>query len=189
MKKNLLFFCVLLYANFTTAQILPFKKSGAPQVLEQVVQGLSNDFSSMKGESVGSSPQSTDFKSSVCWTGAEICTITQYTGSDEKKPIVSNYSWQAIMPSKESFKEAVKQYKQIYSQINNSSVNFNGKKITLKAKYETPTEDIGFSATLFENTEGKRLQVEVQLTNTAMEWQVKIAVYEVAKKETTTNEY
>jgi hypothetical protein len=184
MKQLFLFTTCVVFSLVMKSQQLFLKKVVQPQTLQQVVQQIPNDFAKIKGETIGSTPQTVEFKSSICWAGAELCQITQYSQpTDEKKINTSNYSWQAIMPSKESFKEAAQLYKQIYNQINNSSVSFGGKNITLKAKYEAPTEDIGFSTILFENKDKKRLQVEVQIANTLMEWQVKVLVYEIEKME------
>jgi hypothetical protein len=184
MKQMFLFAtCIAFSLTMKSQQLFP-KKIVQPQTLQQVVQSMPSDFAKIKGETIGSTPQTVEFKSSICWAGAELCQITQYSQpSSEKKITTGNYSWQAIMPSKESFTDAVKLYKQIYTQINNSTVSFGGKNIVLKAKYESPSEDIGFSTILFENKDKKRLQVEVQIANALMEWQVKVLVYEIEKLE------
>jgi hypothetical protein len=173
---------LILKISLYSQLVLP-KKIVQPQTLQQVVKGLAENFSSIKGEENGTSPGTKEFTSKICWTGAEKCIIAEYsTAKGEKKSTVGNNSWQAIMPATENFKDAAKKFKQIYNQINNSTVSFGGKNIKLNAKYENPTEEIGFSSILFENKDKKRLQVQLELGNEGMEWQVKISVFEIEKE-------
>jgi hypothetical protein len=174
---------LILNISLFSQLVLP-KKIVQPQTLQQVVKGLSESFSSFKGDEIGNAPGTKEFTSKICWSGAEKCIVVEYsTAKGEKKSTVGNNSWQAVMPSTESFKEASKKFKQIYNQINNSTVSFGGKNIKLNAKYENPSEDIGFSSILFENKDKKRLQIQLELGNEGMEWQVKISVYEIEKEE------
>jgi hypothetical protein len=77
-----------------------------PQRLQQVLQQIPNDFAEIKDKTIGTTPQTVEFKSSICWTGAELCQITQYSQpSGEKKISTGNYSWQAVMPANESLKK------------------------------------------------------------------------------------
>ncbi len=185
-KMKIIFALLALMALQTTieAQSILTKKIVQPLTLQQVVKGLTENFSSIKGEETGTSPGIKEFASKICWAGAEKCLIAEYSlAKGEKKTNVGNNSWQAIMPGTESFTDASKKFKQLYNQINNATVYFGGKNIKLHATYENPKEEVGFSSILFENKDKKRLQVQLELNSEGMEWIIKISIFEIAKEE------
>jgi hypothetical protein len=164
--------------SISAQKLLSFTPSKAATI-QQIVNGLESDFSNMKGEQIGILQNATEFKSTVCWMDSATCSILIYN-SIEKKSGLSGSSWQAILPPQEAFKDAVKQYKKAYQQIQNSSIQYSGKKISLKAKYEAPEEAVGFNSISFEAGEEKRLKVDVLLSSEGMEWNIKILIYTVA---------
>jgi hypothetical protein len=177
---SLLLFAVLHTTLFSQIPII--KLTNAGPVLQKITDGLGDHFANYKGAPTAISSQSKEYTSTLCWTGAEKCLITEYIPLKGIENNLGSCSWQAFLPSVESFKTAEKEYKKIYHQIQNSRLQYQGKSIVLKAGYEAPTEDIGFHTILFEPKEQTRLKIELQIANTAMEWQVRISVYETEEK-------
>jgi hypothetical protein len=179
MKKIFFVLLAAICSTTVSSQLPAIIKKGNNDVLQKVIADLPYSFANIRGEQTSASAGTAEYKSAVSMPDAQECTITIYS-STNKFLGQSNCSWQAKMKSTESFAEAAKQYKKIFQQINNSHINYDGKRVTLKSKYETPDESVGFTSVSFEAGDTNLLKVDVQLTSVSMEWNVVVNVYTVA---------
>ena len=128
-------------------------------------------------------PQSADYECNFKVNNAEECTITFYLS--DKKIICS---WKALIISTDDFSEAKGKYKNIYNQLNNQSVNFNGPgSFKLKGDYAEPREEKKFSTSILflhpVNDSVKKLRIEVLLQYEKLEWKLSVLVYDKEKED------
>jgi hypothetical protein len=87
------------------------------------------------------------------------------------------------MLSTEDFEKAVEKYKELYRQLNGSSITVYGERqYKLKGDYDTPDESRAFASSILEPDVKekylRRLKVEVAINYFLPDWKVKILVYE-----------
>jgi hypothetical protein len=172
--KLLAFYTIFfLSVNAADAQLKLTPASSIVNDVKKVIDDYPAHFDNILGEQIIQHAQSTDYHCNFKVNGAEECTITRYSG---KKHVIS--SWEAIMLTTESFDEAKKKFKSLYSQLNNLSV----KTMHLKGLYESPAEEKKFTSVLFSFDPAeeslKKLKVELVLTAEQMDWKVKVLVYD-----------
>lgn len=154
------------------------------QDFKKVIRDYPNQFSHLQGELLQEKTQSTDYDLNFRIDGAESAMITRY--SAKGKPVVS---WEAVMMTSESFEEAKKKYRSMYTLFNNMAVKMdNGVTFYLKGPYETPFEEVKFSTSVlaFEKADRyvSRMKVDVSLQYEMMEWKVKVRVYDRERDDT-----
>lgn len=164
---------LILCTNISTAQLKLSLASSIAGDIRKVVEDYPSHFANITGDLIIENPQSADYQCNFKVSGAEQCTITKY--STQKEPISS---WQATMLTTESFEDAKKKFKQLYSQVNNLSV----RSARLKGDYETPAEEKKFTSVVFSfdpaDESLKKLRVELILEAELLEWKVKLLVYD-----------
>jgi hypothetical protein len=172
-KLPVLFTILLLSATSVSAQFKLNNGNTISNDVKKVINDYPSHFDNILGEVIIQNPQSTDYLCNFKVTGAEECTITRYTG---KKNQIS--SWQALMLTTESFDEAKKKFKSLYSQLNNLALQ----SMHLKGEYESPVEEKKFTSVLFSfdpaDASVKKLIVELILQAEQMDWKVKVLVYD-----------
>ncbi len=156
----------------------PFSKSSnIGSDIEKVIGDYPNHFSSISGELLTRNPQSADYACTFTPDGAEECVITQYSAANK---VVA--SWKALLLTTESFEEARKKYKALFSQLNNKAVTLNGRSYRLKGIYEAPSTEMKFTSIILtlspEDGQASRLKVEITLYTQLLEWKVGLMVYD-----------
>ncbi len=162
---------VLVSSASSQIRILP--GNGLVADIKKVIDDHPYQFSHITGELILENAQSADYQCNLKISGAEESSITRYSS---KAKIVS--SWQAIMLTTESFDEAKKKFKALYSQMNGLSIRSS----KLHGVYETPVEEKNFSSVLFSfdaNDESfRKLKVELVIYSELLEWKVKLMIYD-----------
>jgi hypothetical protein len=176
--KTLVAFTIAVsLTTISTAQLrIPGTNNVAPDI-KKVIQDYPNHFQNLQGELIIQNPQSSDYQCNFKVSGAEEATITRFVS---KKNISS---WQAVMLTTESFEEARKKFKSLFSQLNNLTVKMESTDaFHLKGVYESPVEEKKFTSALlsFANADDamKKLKVEIVMQYELMEWKVKVLVYD-----------
>lgn len=166
---------LFLSLNPLTAQLklLSAANTNIAGDIKKVIEDHPNQFRNIIGDAIIQNPQSVDYRCNLKINGAEECFITKYVSAEK-----AIYSWQALLLTTESFDEAKKKFRSVYTQLNNLPVHTS----QLKAAYESPEEEKRFTNIIFSFSPAseatKKLKVEVLLENEMMEWKVKLLVYE-----------
>ena len=172
--KTLAFITIFfLSTSLVDAQLKLGSNTGFGADIKKVIDDYPSHFSNILGEMIIANPQSTDYQCNFKVNGAEECTITRYSG---KKNLIS--SWQAVMLTTESFEDARKKFRSLYTQLNNLPL----KGMSLHGDYETPVEEKKFCTVLFSFNPAdeslKKLKVELAMEAEGMDWKVKVLVYD-----------
>jgi hypothetical protein len=173
--KSLVIFTISLFSVFESYSQLKVLSPTTHIITDvrKVVEDYPNSFANITGELIIQNPQSVDYHCTFKMKDAEECFVTKY--HDDKKDI---YSWQALMLTTEDFEQAVKQFKSLYGQLNNSSIG----RAQLQGKYESPAEEKNFTSVLFSfDTDDelmKKLKLELVMENVLLQWKVKIIIYD-----------
>jgi hypothetical protein len=150
--------------------------------IEKLITDYPNHFKNYLGDPIVQNPQSTDYECTLKVDGAEESNITQYSG---KKQLCS---WQGVMLTTDDFETAKKKFKSLFSQLNNLRVKFSSiRSYSLKGSYESPEEEKSFTTTLFSfdgaDPSLQKLKVQLSMEYLAMEWKVKVLVYEKERED------
>lgn len=172
-KLPAFFTIILLSLNTATAQLKLNSTGSISSDIRKVIEDYPSHFANITGDLIVQNPQSADYRCNFNVSGAEECWITRYT---TKKDQVN--SWQAVMLTTESFEEAKKKFKSLYSQVNNLSV----RSMYLRGDYEAPTEEKKFASVIFSFDSAdeslKKLRVELVMEAQLLEWKVRLLVYD-----------
>ncbi|MBN8666336.1 MAG: hypothetical protein J0M30_02455 [Chitinophagales bacterium] len=145
--------------------------------LSKVIVDYSNQFPKYLGEPLTSNPQSEEFGSKICIAGAEQCTITKYSAKSK-----TVYSWQARMPVSEDFSSAVKTYKELFQQAQQTVVTLGDKTFHLVGTYKEPTESLRFHSIILtpdsKDRALKNLKLEILLEADMLEWGIRVILYD-----------
>ncbi len=93
----------------------------------------------------------------------------------------STASWQAVMYSGETYKDAAKVYKNTFRQITKSRLNFgNGKTGHFEGTYTEPTEDLRFTSSILYTREEsgpyKHFIANIDMVNNFGTWEVRLSL-------------
>ena len=187
MKKiNFFLLCALISCVVFGQQQQP--KPPSPEVafseaLNKVVQDYRSNFIHIQGDKIPADMDADAYKSKVCVPAALGCKVMRYRSAEDKTA-----NWQAGFYDGESFEEAVKMYKKIYSLVKKAAVKgvatgaagFDG-------KLETVDESIGFAVSTLRlkttNKTYKDMVAEVEITSNFTGWEVRLNVYTKKKIE------
>ena len=179
MKKIYLLLLVFTgHELFAQSKLNIFKT--APSIrpdIEKVVNDYYGRFFHLLGEKIDENLHTIEYKSKLLPQGALESTITQLKNQRNV------YSWQAVMLSTDDFEKAVEKYKELYRQLNGSSLTVFGERTyKLKGDYDTPAESRSFASSILEPDVKekylRRLKVEVAMNYSLPDWNVKLLVYE-----------
>lgn len=169
---------VFLFVLPLRAQLKWPAAGGVAADLLKVLNDYPSRFSHLMGEMISEQPQSTDYRCNFRVSGAEESFFTRYSSQKE------SCSWEALMLTTESFDKAKKEYKNLFSRLNNLNVPLEGAgTCRLKGNYESPEEEKKFSAILLSLEPARegwsKLRIEVALQYEApLNWKVKLLVYD-----------
>lgn len=179
MKKLLLLSLIIPLAILSNAQLIkPAKPTETfSKTLSIIVLDYKNNFVNIQQKELAGSVGNNIFNSSVCLPGALHCTITRYNSVEDKSA-----SWQATIFAGESYEEALKAYKNIFSQLKHSSIAGIDKNATgFEGVMEKPDENIRFtvSALRLNATDPpyKNFTADIELTNNMEGWEVHLNLY------------
>ena len=173
--KSLAIFTIILFPVIKSHGQLKIPSQAVSIIADvrKVVNDYPNSYANITGELIIQNPQSADYHCNFKMKDAEGCFVTKY--NDIKKSI---YSWQALMLTTENFELAVKKFKSLYGQLNNSSIV----RAKLHGQYESPVEEKNFTSVLFSfDTDDelmKKLKLELIIENELLQWKVKILIYD-----------
>jgi len=172
----LLIFCVKELSAQSKLNIFKTSPSIKPDI-ERVVNDYYGRFFHLLGEKIDENLNTIEYKSKLLPQGAIESTITQLKNQRNV------FSWQALMLSTEGFEKAVEKYKELYRQLNGSSISVYGERqYKLKGDYDTPDESRSFASSILEPDVKekylRRLKVEVAMNYSLPNWNVKLLVYE-----------
>ena len=179
MKKIYLLLLILTAQELSAQSKLRVFKT-APSIkpdIERVVNDYYGRFFHFLGEKIDENLNTIEYKSKLLPQGALQSTIIQLKNQRNV------YSWQAVMLSTDDFEKAVEKYKELYRQLNGSSITVYGERqYKLKGDYDTPDESRSFASSILEPDVKekylRRLKVEVAINYSLPDWKVKILVYE-----------
>lgn len=168
-------------ASSTTGKPAPVI-SGIKSDIEKVARDYYAKFYYTKGDKIGETESTVEFRSKVNPAGAQQVKVIQYKGNK------NDYSWQAVLLRTEDFDKASAKYKDLYRQLNGSSFAMHdGKTYKIAGFYDTPEESRGFASSLLhldvKQKDLRRLKIEVALNYNMPEWTVAVYVYEKEEDE------
>ncbi len=156
--------------------------SGFALDIRKVMEDYPNRFNNLVGDLVVENHQSVQYKCNFPVTGALEASVTKYSST-----VRNISSWEALMLSTESFEEAKKKFRALYTQLSGLKVTIDGIGFTLKGEYEAPREEIKFTtATLTLMPEGeavKKLRAEILMEYELTEWKVKVLVFDKERED------
>ncbi|MFZ1529174.1 MAG: hypothetical protein WAT19_10505 [Ferruginibacter sp.] len=178
MKKLSLTLSFFLLVYIAKAQ---FYKSVLPSPafsdsLNRIVKDYCFNYHQIQGEPLEMQDQLEVYRSLASVPGAKETFIYRFHSVED-----STASWQAIMYKGESYKEAVKIYKNMFRLINKSKLHFgDDKNGSFSGSMQEPTEDLRFTSSLLRanssNIMYKDFIANVDLLNTMEGWEVKISL-------------
>jgi hypothetical protein len=175
--KLLVFPCFLAGQLCYSQLKFPVTNNDLRTNLSKIISDYSNQFASLKGDTIAVYPQTIEFSSRLDFKEAPQNSIVLYRS---EKPV---YSWQGIFLSSEDFEEASKKYKWLYNQLKVMTVKLEGGyTFTLNGEYDAPDESKKFSSSIFKLNPNAgnmpRLKIEASLQFEFPEWKVMLVVYE-----------
>lgn len=181
-KEKILLLLLVVFTVFTPgyAQLKPFNNSPEfKQALDKIMADYCNQFNNLKGESVIDNPESSEFESTIKLPGSEECTVVQMRNTRQETA-----AWQALMLKTDDYEAASKKYKQLYSQIHNTSVRLDngGIQYTVKGELDSPSDERKIISTIFnfapETVHNHNLHIELSMAYELLEWKVRITIYD-----------
>ncbi|MDQ3550155.1 MAG: hypothetical protein M3413_01370 [Bacteroidota bacterium] len=182
MKYHFIVTALFIYSIQAGAQLRIPVPSAIRSEVQKVIEDYPGGFSNSRTHIIVENPQTIEYATRWKPSGAEEASVVQY--SSGKRAI---YTWQALMLSTESFEEAVKQYKWLYTQIKGMNVKYIVDMYTLEGKYYAPEESKKFTVSALSVTAAppqlKKLKVEVAMQYEFPEWKVKLLVYDKERED------
>jgi hypothetical protein len=171
--------CSFLFYTSLSAQLKIPVANAFVADMKKVIREYPHQFTALQGEVIEQNPQTVNYSCTVAVAGAEQATITKYSSGLQKQV----YSWQALMLTTESFEEAKKKFRSLYTQFNNMAVKMDyGVTFYLKGKYEEPVEEKNFTSSLlsFEHSDEitHKMKIEISMQYELMEWKVRVLIYD-----------
>jgi hypothetical protein len=184
MKKHLLhlaLYCLTITSNAqpTTPPALVKKQASGnfSDSLFKIVDGYRTNFASVQSRQLPSMPDADMYLSTTCLPGSMNCVILRYHSVEDKTA-----SWQALVYAGESFEEALKAYKNTFSQVKKSRMHsIAGKPASFEGSMENPDENVRFAVSSLrlktEDALYRNLAAEVELVGTYDGWEVHLNIY------------
>lgn len=179
MKKILFLFFIVVMVNALHAQIL---KNVIPtpanfnDSLNHIVQAYLSNYRHIQGSIFQAQSDVDIFYSTQSVPGASQAFIYRFHSVED-----STASWQAVMYSGETYKDAAKVYKNTFRQITKSRLNFgNGKTGHFEGTYTEPTEDLRFTSSILytgeESGPYKHFIANIDMVNNFGTWEVRLSL-------------
>lgn len=181
-QQKLLFAAAVFCSLTTQAQLRVPIPNAFRNDVQKVVADFPAQFASFRGDVRITNPQTVEYVSLLQVDKAEACTITKY--SSNTKPI---YSLQALMLSTESFSEAEKKYRWVFTQLKGMNIKYVVDHYTLQGAYDAPAEERKFVTSTLAVAQApeplQKLRMEVSMQFEFPEWKVALTVFEKEKED------
>jgi hypothetical protein len=146
--------------------------------LEKVIQDYPNRFRNIKGAVLLENAQATNYESSVKIPGSLSCIVSQSNARNREV-----LSWKADLFTSADFGEARQKYAELFNQIKNTIIKFNGSKpYILTGQYTSPDEARPFHAVVFNMLPAtgdlQKVKVEISLEQQGTNWKLQLAIYD-----------
>lgn len=169
---------MLLLLNISHAQfykkILPGNNISA--AVASITESFQNNYYNIQGDELPADEGREIYRSNISIPGASQAVIYRFHSKED-----TTASFQAIMYEGESYKEAVKIYKQIFRQVKGTKFNTGSGKISFGGNMEEPTENLRFtSSQLRPDVTGgayKNFIAEIELLNSIEGWKVQLNLH------------
>lgn len=172
-----LFAAITVSAQFKSPLSAAFRND-----IQKVVEDYPAGFASLRGAALEQNPQTVEYASKITPSGAKGASITKYSSSGK-----AIYSFQSTLLETESFDEAAKKYKWLYSQLKGMNVKYVVDQYTLQGKLDAPDESKGFSTstlTIFGPPSPlRKLKIDVSMQFEFPNWKVSMSVYEKERED------
>ena len=187
MRKTLLMplAMLLLIVNANAQFYKPLLPSPAfSENLGKITQAFRNNYYQIQGEALPSQEDVDVYRSSVALPGAKQCVIYRFHSKTD-----TTASWQGIMYTGDSYKDALKQYKNTCRLVDKCRVKFaDNTAASFTGKIDEPETELRFVSSLFTlNTKDAvydHFYAEVEMVNlTFDQWEVRLNLQ--SKKEDT----
>lgn len=141
-----------------------------------ISENFQNNYYSIQGEELPADEGREIYRSNIVIPGASQAVIYRFHSKED-----TTASFQATMYEGESFKEAVKIYKQTFRQVKGTKFNAGIQKISFDGSMEEPTETLRFtSSQLRPDVTGgayKNFIAEVEIINSIEGWKVQLNLH------------
>lgn len=141
-----------------------------------ITENFQNNYHNIQGEELPADEGRKSYRSTVTIPGASQAVIYRFHSKED-----TSASFQAILYEGESYKEAVKIYKQTFRQVKGTKFNGGSEKISFNGHMEEPTESLRFtSSQLRPDVTGgayKNFIAEIELLNSVDGWTVQLNLH------------
>ena len=179
MKKTLLLVIFSITVLFSHAQLFkqPPASNNFADSLNKIVLDFKNNFNNIQGNKLPAEIDADTYLSKICLPAAVGCKIMRYHSVQDKSA-----SWQGIMYAGDSYEDAMKMYKKIFSLVKKTKLkgiepagnNFEG-------EMESTDENVRFAVSALRlKTADKRYKnfvAEIALNNNYDGWEVQLNLY------------
>lgn len=179
MKKLCLLILFGLVVFFCNAQLIkPAKPTETfSKTLTIIVLDYKYNFVNLQQKELAGSVGNNIFNSAVCLPGALHCTITRYNSLEDKSA-----SWQATIFAGDSYEEALKAYKNIFSLVKHTSIaGIDSKATGFIGEMEKPDENIRFTVSELRlnaaDPQYKNFTADIELASNMDGWEVHLNLY------------
>ncbi len=179
MQKSIsLAIAMLLLLNAGQAQF--YKKilpgNNISSAVANITENFQNNYYNIQGEELPADEGREIFRSTVVIPGATQAVIYRFHSKED-----TTASFQAILYEGESYKEAVKIYKQTFRQVKGTKFNAGAEKISFSGSMEEPTENLRFTSSQLrpDVSSGayKHFIAEIELINSVEGWTVQLNLH------------
>lgn len=144
--------------------------------LNKIVASFRTNYYSIQGNIINAQEDADVYETHATLPGAVHSFVYRFHSAED-----TTASWQAIMYSGDSFKEASKVYKNIFKLVNNSHFAIDNTVINFTGEMEEPTEDLRFTASplkaISTNPAYRRFFAEVEMINSFSGWEVHLNLH------------
>jgi len=184
MKKTLLttFLCIVVFLSH--AQIIKpaIKANNAfADSLTEIVTDYSNNFKNIQGDLLPAEIDADTYLSKIGLPGATGCVIKRY-----HSVVDNSASWQAVLFTSDSYEEAVKYYKKVFTQIKKIKVKgINSSTGVFEGTMEKLDENVRFSVSSLRlktpDFRYRNFAADIELVNNYDGWEVHLNLYKKKK--------
>ena len=175
-----LYYCIILVitAPICSGQFLkPLLPAPAfAASLEKIVSSFSNNYYSIQGNLIRSQADVDTYETPTALPGAEKSFIYRFHSTED-----TTASWQGIMYSGESYKDAAKIYKNLFNLVHKTSLNVYNSTLKFKGEMEKPTEALRFNESSLKAVSihpvYTRFFAEIEMVNLNQEWVVHLNLH------------
>lgn len=155
----------------------PNAEAAFSEALGKIVLDFTFNFVNLQGARIPAEIEADAYKSKICMPAAIGCKVMRYRSVEDKSA-----SWQAALYAGDSFDEALKAYKKLFSQVKKTTVKgIEATACGFDGQMDAVDENVGFAvSSLRLKTKDKRyknLVADVEIASGYTGWEVHLNVY------------